>query len=188
MADGAGTQATGPEIGGPLTEVVGLGIWLHGPGELSDGITTAGEESSASAVGEKAVVADADEATGKDVEEEATDELGQGEREGSGATAAVVLVAEGHGLVIYVEDPMVRDRYAMRVAGEVLEHGVGPLERWLGVDDPLGAAGQAEVVVERYRASVASQRAVQLKALVVERFLELAQELAPEQAAEHAHR
>ena len=45
----------------------------------------------------------ANEPAGEDVEQEAASELSEREREGPGSPTAVVLVAEGHGVVIDVK-------------------------------------------------------------------------------------
>jgi hypothetical protein len=118
--------------------VLGRSLDLRVDG-LAEGDTAAREQSCAAAIGEEPVVTDANEALREDVKQEAATELGKREREGPRPATAVVLVAEGHGLVIDVEQPMVRDRDAVGVAGEVLEHALGTIARRLGVDDPLGA-------------------------------------------------
>ena len=106
---------------------------------LAERATAAGEQSRAAAVGEEPIVADTDEALGEDVEQEAASELSEREREGPRSPSAIVLVAESHGLVIDMEQPMVRDRDAVGVAGEIFEHALGSVERRLGVDHPFGA-------------------------------------------------
>jgi len=60
-------------------------------------------ESATAAVGEEPVVADTDEALRQDVQQEAAGELTEWESEGPRAATAVVLVAEGDGLVIDVK-------------------------------------------------------------------------------------
>ena len=127
---------------------------------LAERATAAREQSCAAAVGEKPVVADTDEALGQDVQQEAAGELTEWEREGPRAATAVVLVAEGDGLVIHMEQAMVRDRDAVGVAGEILEHALGALEGRLGVDHPFGAACLMEKAVERGRTPVTSETAV----------------------------
>ncbi len=131
-------------------------------------------------------MADTDEALGEDVQQEAAGELTEREREGAGPATAVVLVAEAHDLVIDVEQPVVRDRDAVGVAGQILEHAFGALEGWLGIDHPFGAACLMEIAAERRRTSVASEAAVQLDAVLTERFMEPGQELAAEEPAQHA--
>ncbi len=65
------------------------------------------------------------------------------------SSAAVVLVVEGDGLVIDGQEPMVRDRDAVGIAGEILEHVFGGFEGGLGVDDPFGGACLLEKAAER---------------------------------------
>jgi len=115
---------------------------------LTESGAAAGEKLGPVAVSQKAVVTDADEAFGEDVEEETATELAEGKGEGPGSSATVVLVAKGDGLVIDGQEPMVRDRDAVGVAGQILEHVVGGLEGRLGVDDPLGAQGFLEKAAE----------------------------------------
>jgi hypothetical protein len=150
-------------------------------------VATRREEFGAPAVGEEAVVADAHEAPREDVKEEATCELVEREGEGAGSTAAVVLVAEGDGVVVHMQEPMVGDRDPVRVAGEVGEHGARPVEGRLGVDDPLGGASAPEVAAERRGASQGGEVAEEQEASVVVGLVELGEELASEEAAEHAH-
>ena len=116
---------------------------------LAESAPAAGEQSCSAAVGEEAIVADTDEALGEDVQEEAASELSEREREGPGPATPVVLVAEAHGLVIDVEQAMVRDRDAVGVAGQIFEYALRALERRLGVDHPFGAGCLMEIAVER---------------------------------------
>ena len=132
-------------------------------------------------------MADTDEAPGEDVQQEAAGELSEGEREGPTPATAVVLVAERHGLVVDVEQAMVRDGDAVGVAGQVGDHELGALEGWLGVDDPLGSARLVKIAAERRRTSVAREAAVQLDASFLERVVEGRHELAAEQPAQHAN-
>ena len=109
-----------------------------GRGFGSQELPTARDARSAGAVGEQPVVADADEAFGKDVEEEATEELVDGDVEDlDSMTVGVVPVAECDAVILHPQDPAVRERNAMRVAAEVAEHALGSREGGLGVDDPV---------------------------------------------------
>jgi len=153
-------QGRRPEIGEPFTVVSVLGV---GPGHGLGGaesVPTVGEKSGTGAVGQKAVVPDPDEALGKNVEQEAATELSEGKRLGPGAARAIVLVAEGDGPVVDVEEPVVGDRDAVGVASEVPQDLSGAVERRLGIDHPLGAAGLMEEAVERRRAPVGKEAAV----------------------------
>jgi hypothetical protein len=123
---------------------------MGGRVELAKGEAATGQEAGPTGMGQEPVVADADEALGEDVEEEAATELAEGKGEGPGSSATVVLVAKGDALVIDGHEPMVGDRDAVGVAGKILEHMFGGLEGGLGVDDdPFGAACFLEKTSER---------------------------------------
>ena len=90
------------------------------------------------AVGEEAVVPDADEAIGKDVLEEAADELDRREAHRFLAVSVgVVLPAKGDHAVPEGQDSFVGDGDPVGVSGQVLEDLAGPAEGGLGVDDPI---------------------------------------------------
>src|SRR5271166_2755870 len=81
--------------------------------------------------GEQAVVADAVEAFGQDVGEEATDELVRAERHdllARAAVGAVVLVPEGDALLVERDQPAVGDGDAVGVARQIGEHCLGSAE------------------------------------------------------------
>ncbi len=146
---GAQPQAAGQEV--EMEVVVCAGLRLRGDGSrlrVTEGAAATREQASSAGVGEEPVVADADEALGEDVKQEAASELGQRKRKGPDSPAPVILVAEGDGLVIDVQEPMVRDRDPVGVTGEVLEHVFGVFERRLGKDDPLGAERLGEEALE----------------------------------------
>src|SRR5215212_6641124 len=104
--------------------VGGLGVDLirgRGRGEQSP---DPGDVGRPGAAGEQAVVADAVEAVGQDVQQEAADELVR--REGHGldpgaprraVPGAVILPAERHAALVEGEEPAVRDRDPVGVAG-----------------------------------------------------------------------
>lgn len=94
----------------------------RGRGRLGEERAAAGELGRPGPVGEKAEMANADEAVGDDVEEEAAEELGRFELHHFHAIAVgVVLPAEAHAAVVQAEDPIVGERDAVSVAAEVLE-------------------------------------------------------------------
>src|SRR3974390_2563724 len=81
------------------------------------------------AAGEQAIIADAVEACGKHVHEEAADELVHGERHHLVALAAfepVVLPLEGDALVVACEQAAIGDGNTMGVAGEKRKTSLGP--------------------------------------------------------------
>jgi len=187
LAVGAEAQPAGQEIEKDLVALTALGLWLSGDLGRTEGVTAAGEKPGAAAVGEEAVVADPDEALGENVEQEAAGELLEREGEGSSPPAPVVLEAEGDSRVVDVDQAVVRDRDAVGVTGEILQDVLGAVEGWLGVDDPFGAPRLVEEAAERGGAPVVGEAAVQLDAPFPERFGKLCEELAPEEAAEHAY-
>jgi hypothetical protein len=94
-------------------------------------------------------VADAHEAAGEDVEQEAAQELLGGECHHLALVAiGGVSPAEADDAVSEVDDAVVREGDAVGVAAEVLEDLFRPGEGLLGVDDPgLVAEGREEVWV-----------------------------------------
>ena len=76
-----------------------------------------------------------------------TRQLGGVERHGFEPVAsfdAVVLPFEGDALLVERDEPCVRDRDAMGVAGEVGEDGLRSGERPLGVEDPCDRESSGE--------------------------------------------
>jgi hypothetical protein len=65
------------------------------------------------------------------------------------ALRAVVLPAEGDAALVQGQQPAIGDGDAVGVAREIREHGRGPGERALGVDDPLALAQRREPVRRR---------------------------------------
>jgi hypothetical protein len=110
----------------------------------------AGEVLASIAFGEKAVVPDAVEAVGQDVQQETADELVWGEAHDAGAPAAtIVLVGERDFIVVDDHEPRIGDGGSMRVAGEIGEHALGSAERRLGVDDEGALTQRAHAFGER---------------------------------------
>ena len=74
-------------------------------------------------------MADAVEAVGQDVHQEASDEFVGVQRHGAmavGAVAPVVLVAERHARLVERDQAAVRDGDAVGVARQIGQHGFGP--------------------------------------------------------------
>ena len=96
------------------------------------------ERSTPSAVGEESEVADANQAAGQNVKQEAAQELmGGNSHDLLLAAVGIVSPAEGDAIVFEGHEPMVGDGDAMGVAGQVVENMFGAAEGWLGVDDPV---------------------------------------------------
>jgi len=107
------------------------------------------------ALGQQAVVSDAVEARGQDVQQEAAQELVGAEahgpepdRAGGGIGGAVVLPAEADGVVVHGDEAAVGDGGAVGVAGEIGEDGGRAAEGRLGEDDPLDPAQRSQVGLE----------------------------------------
>jgi hypothetical protein len=104
------------------------------------------------AVCEPPIAADALEAVGQHVQQEAADELVGRERHGLVAGfVTVVLPLEQDRIAIKTQQPVIRDGDAMRVAAQVIEYLRGAAKRWFRVDDPLRVSGGREPGGERSR-------------------------------------
>src|SRR6195952_1745946 len=103
------TVMRSPQRGHGASQSGGCAASGGGPGGQQ--VADAGEIGAAGDAGEQAVVADAVEALGQDVQEEAPDELVRGQRQGAVAlrpVAAIVLDAEGDGGRVEADEPPVR--------------------------------------------------------------------------------
>ena len=120
----------------PVGGRVGL---LVGGGRRSDAeqLAAAGQLLLLDAVGQQAVMPDAEEAVWKHVLEEAVDEfLGRKDIRLQAVAIAAVPVVVADLPVLASEDAVVADRNAMRVAAEVVQELARPGKRGLGVDHP----------------------------------------------------
>jgi hypothetical protein len=121
---------------------------VGGRGESSGRVGLAGEQDANAveffgpvSVGEKAVVSNAHEAPGQDVEQEPAKKLDPVEGHGSlSALAGIVLVAERDLGVLERDQALIGDGDPVGVPGEVVEDLVGTAERRFGVDDPFFAS------------------------------------------------
>ena len=103
------------------------------------------QDEGAAAVGEEAEVADAHEAAGKQVQEEAAQELIDGQSHqpllvavsGVSPTEGDVAIGQSH-------EPMIGDGDAMGVSAEIAQRMFRATERPLGVDHPVVAEQDAE--------------------------------------------
>ena len=137
------------------------------------------------AAGEQAVVADAVEAAGEHMDQEAADELAGGEGHELlpfAPVSAIVLPLEGNGLAVESEEPAVGDGDAVGVARQIGEHRLRPAERALGVDDPFGFAQRREICREGLRVVEMSVVTEEAQEAGRARCRELLQEKAAEQA------
>src|SRR5271155_5669646 len=116
-----------------------LALGLLATEQLAGAIDVVG----AGGLGEQAVVADAVQALGQDVDEEAADELVYCERHdlvAIGAFESIVLVFEADSVFVEREQPAVGDGNAMGVAGQISQYGLGSGEGPFAVDVPSGLA------------------------------------------------
>jgi hypothetical protein len=118
--------------------------WLRGGGclccrrRLAEQAAAERKQTSTGAVGQPAEVADAGEASGQHMLEEAAQELLRRERHGALLAAMrVVLAAEGDSGVGDGEQAMVGDGDTMGVTREIVQHMLGSAEGRLGIDDPV---------------------------------------------------
>ena len=141
------------------------------------------QQNGAPSVGEDAEVADADEAFGEQVQQEAAQELIDGE---SHQLLLVVVggvaPAEGDLAVGQCDEAMVGDGDAMSVAAEILEHVVGIAKGWFGVDDPVFAEERTQPGGEGLGMGKRCELAGKMQLAMRESGLESGDEL----AAEHA--
>ena len=103
------------------------------------------EPGGAMTIGEEAVVADAMEAVGQRVQQEAADELVGVERHDLRLAAVTIIPpAERDPIVGHADQPGIGDGDAMGVAAEIGQHLFRPAEGRLGVDDPFEATDLGE--------------------------------------------
>jgi hypothetical protein len=121
------------------------------------------------AVGEKAKVADADEARGQDVKAEAAEELDGRKGEGFFDTAvAVILPAEADAAVIDLQQAVVGDSHAVGVATEIVDDLGGAAERALGVDHPALTASCPQPAAEGLGIGESGQIAKETELILLE--------------------
>ena len=114
-------------------------LWELGQGGIKSQQLAALRESMLfGSVGKKAEVTDAHEAFGKHVKEETADEFVGIEGDGLFSIPIFAIsIAQGDLVVIDFENTVVGESHAMRVAAEVIEHGLWGAERLFRVDDPV---------------------------------------------------
>jgi len=152
-------------------------------------LETTRQESCPPPIGQEPEVADANEAGRQQVEQEAAQELLDGERQEALLIAARgVSPAEGDLVVGQGDEAMVGDGDAVRVAAQVMENMLRTSERFFAVDDPVLAEELPEEARERLRLGEEPKVAVEAELAIGEGALESCDELASEDAAEHLDR
>jgi hypothetical protein len=125
------------DAGGAAVRVDG-NRWLGG-GEQSAALN---QFLSADSIGEEAEVANADQAGGQHVEQEAANELDRIQGHGLGARMiGVVFPVEADAAVFQSAKMVIGDSHAMSVASQILEHTAGATEGGLDVNDPFEVSG-----------------------------------------------
>jgi hypothetical protein len=108
------------------------------------------------AVGEESEVADFDETDGEDVEKETADEFHGLQTHDLEAFAILrIPPPEVDTIVCQAHQSAVGDGHAVGITSQILEHVLGPVQGWLGVDDPLGLA---ELIEPGMKSSWVSER------------------------------
>ena len=101
--------------------------------------------------------------------------------------ARVILPAESNLVVRYIEQAVIGNRYAVRVASQVMQHMLGATEWLFGVNDPVIAKQSAEESSEYFPIGqlLASPEKSQL--ILTKKTFEAGNELAPEHSAEDSN-
>jgi hypothetical protein len=132
-------------------------------------------------VGQKAEVADAHEAGGKHVEQEAAQELLDGESHQALLVAVCgISPAEGDLVPRKGDQAMIGDRHAVGVAAEITENVFGTTEGWLAVDHPVLTEEGTEERSEHFRFCQKLEIPVEAQLTVVEGPFESGDKLATE--------
>jgi len=120
------------------------------------------------AVGKEAVMADALEAVGQDVEEKATDELLGLERHVLDARAVpIVLPGERDVVVGDLDKAMIGDGDAVRIAAQIPENLLGPGKGRLAVDHPIDLPERGKVGPKRALLRQRREIGEEVQALVI---------------------
>ena len=98
----------------------------------------------------------------------------------------IVLVLKANLPILKAQKTPIRDRYAMGVAGEVLEHLRRAAERPFGVNDPVMPDCGIDQLIEPCRFGIALQLSIKAQLPLPEGPLQKVDELATEYATEHA--
>jgi hypothetical protein len=131
----AGDVDTGPLLH-PLRH--GFGLWNRGIGQVAQRLATPPQGLRFAAVGEKAAVADADEACGQRMQQKPLDKDVSGDLQGLESVALLpIAVGKADPSVMDIDNAVVRDCYPMGIAANILQYLLGAGKGALGVDDPI---------------------------------------------------
>ena len=139
----------------------------------------------ADAIGEEAVVADADQARRQHVEQEAADELDRIESHGLGAgMIRVVFPVEADATILQSAKPLVGDGDAVSVASQILEDASWSPEGRLEVNDPFELCGRFTHGLERCGLGQIAKLAREVKPTFAKGSSQIEKEEFAEQSAE----
>jgi hypothetical protein len=147
------------------------------------------QQGGASAVGEIAEVADADEAFGEQMQEKASQKLLV--REVHAFTFVVVsrIPPTKSALPLRKRDKaMVGDGHAMGVTAQILEHMLGASEGWFAINHPVLSKQGSKPGSKDLRLGQERQIAREVELIVLESVLEAGYELAAEYTSKHMNR
>ncbi len=123
------------------------------------------------------------------MEQKSSDELVR--RKGHGfllIVVAVVSPGEFHLAIFDVDEPMIGNGDAVRVAADIVHHLLWPGERWLGVDDPFHISHWIEITGESLWILQCLKQREELQLTTVECLLQIPQEQSAEEPREHLYR
>jgi len=133
-------------------------------------------------IGKEAVMADALEAVGQNVEQEAADELGGCKRHELDARAvAVVLPTEGNMIIRDLEETMIGDGDAVRIAAQIAQNLLRPGKGLLAIDHPVQLPDRRKVGRKSSRLCQMREIGEELQAAVLVSGNKFARKHAPEQ-------
>ncbi len=188
LNDMHGASADGTVPVGGRARVIWSGRWglSGGVGSTGERLEAEWEQRGSMAVGEEAEVTDAHETARQQVEQEAAQELIDGQSEqallvGMGGVSP----AEGDRALFECNQSAVGDGDAMRVAAEIAQSVFGATEGWLGVDDPLVAEEGSAPSGEGSGVGKWGEVSMELELVVAEGGLESVFELTAKDLAEH---
>jgi hypothetical protein len=147
------------------------------------------KQRTAPARGEPAEVANAREALGENMLQEPPQELFVRECHGAAfAVVRIVLPAKGHVGIGHLDEAMVGDGDAMRVAGQIVQYVFRPAERFLRIDHPVVFLKRVQKRIECLAVLPAMAGPVEGEPLAAKGFPQAVQELASKDPAENFHR
>ena len=149
-----------------------------------------GDVGLAGRAGQQAVMPDAVEAIGQDMDQEPANELGRGQPHDLLPVARldpVILPAEGDGMGIGADQARVRDGDPVGIAAQIGQHRLWPAEGRFGIDHPFGFAERGEPGGERLGVCQLGQIAEEGQLTGPVQIPQPLQKQAPEQPRQHPH-